>query len=437
MLSIFPVILHNTKFFLNLMRVLIKDAKVISSSSPHNGQSIDILIDNGLIAEIDKQLNRSADKIIQQEGLHVSVGWMDCFANFSDPGDEFKETLETGAKAAAAGGFTEVMLIPNTKPVIDTKSQVEYIVNTGKQLTATLHAIGSVTKNAEGKELSEMYDMHNTGAVAFSDGIYSLQSSGIMLKALQYVLAFNGTIIQLPEDKSIGTNGLMNEGITSTRLGLPGKPAIAEELLIARDIELVKYTGSKIHFTGISTKRSLDLITESKKEGFQVTCSVTPYHIFFCDEDLAEYDTNLKVNPPLRTKEDMLALREGVKNGLIDCIASHHQPQDWDSKICEFEYAKNGMTGLESMFGIIGICNIDVMDFVKMESENSRNIFNLPVPEIKEGEKANLTLFNPAIEYIFTEEQIYSKSKNNAFTGKKLKGKTIGIINGDKLFLNT
>src|SRR5258706_305822 len=187
----------------------------------------------------------------------------------------------------------------------------------------------------------------------------------------------------------------MNEGITSKKLGLPGKPAIAEELLIARDIELVKYTGSKIHFTGISTKRSLELISQAKKDGLKATCSVTPYHIFFCDEDLATYDTNLKVDPPLRTKEDMLALREGVKNGLIDFIASHHQPQDWDCKTCEFEYAKNGMTGLESLFGVIGICNIKIADFVKMQSEQIRKIFNMPVPEIKEGTKANLTLFIP------------------------------------------
>ena len=418
------------------MKVLIKNAKIISSSSPHDGHFIDILIENGIIARVDKHINSSAEQIIEAKGLHVSAGWMDCFANFCDPGDEFKETLQTGANAAAAGGFTEVMLVPNTKPVIDNKSQVEYIINMGKQLPVTFHVIGSITKNAQGKELSEMYDMQNTGALAFSDGINSLHSSGIMLKALQYVLPFDGTIIQLPDDKNIGANGLMNEGITSTKLGLPGKPAIAEELLIARDIELVKYTGSKIHFTGISTKRSLELISQAKEDGLQVTCSVTPYHIFFCDEDLATYDTNLKVDPPLRTKKDMLALREGVKNGLIDFIASHHQPQDWDCKTCEFEYAKNGMTGLESLFGVMGICNIKIADFVKMQSEHIRKIFNLPVPEIKEGTKANFTLFIPDIEYVFSEENIYSKSKNNAFIGKKLKGKTIGIINGEKVFLN-
>jgi dihydroorotase len=217
---------------------------------------------------------------------------------------------------------------------------------------------------------------------------------------------------------------------------LPGKPVIAEELLIARDIELLKYTGSKIHFTGISAKRSLHLISQAKKDGLQVTCSVAPYHLYFCDEDLEGYNTNLKVNPPLRTKEDMLALRNGVEDGLIDCIASHHEPQDWDCKTCEFEYAKNGMTGLESVYGVVGMCGVKTRDFVKMQSENTRKIFNVPLPEINVGAKANLTLFIPHVEYVFDEESIYSKSKNNAFIGKTLKGKPFGIIHGDKMFLN-
>jgi dihydroorotase len=418
------------------MKVLIKGATVVSSSSSNNGKSSDILIDNGIIAEIKENIERPADKVIQVDGLHVSAGWVDCFANFCDPGDEYKETLESGSDAAAAGGFTEVMLVPNTNPIIDNKSQVEYVVRPGKQMAVALHPIGAVTKNTAGNELSEMYDMKIAGAIAFSDGTNSLQSSGVLLKALQYVSAFEGTIIQIPDDKNIGTHGLMNEGIASTWLGLPGKPAIAEELSIARDIELTKYTGSKIHFTGISTKRSLDLISKAKEDGVNVSCSVTPYHVFFCDEDLNSYDTNLKVNPPLRTKEDMLALRNGLKNGLIDFVASHHQPQDWDNKICEFEYAKYGMSGLESLFGVISICDIDFIDFVKMQTEKVRKIFGLEIPEINEGANANITLFIPGIEYTFNEKHIYSKSKNNAFIGKKLKGKVVGVINGDKVFLN-
>jgi dihydroorotase len=417
------------------MKVLIKSATIVSPSSPFHGKSQDILIENGIISEIGNDLKSNADKTVAIDGLCISAGWMDCFANFCDPGQEFKETLETGANAAAAGGFTQVMLIPNTQPVVYNKSQVEYLVQKSKGLPVQIFPIGSVTKNAEGKELSEMYDMYNTGAIAFSDGLNPVQSSGILQKALEYILAIDATIIQLPDDKSIGSGGLMNEGEVSTKLGLAGKPAIAEELMIARDIELARYTGSKVHFTGVSTSKSLELIAAAKKEKLRVSCSVTPYHLFFCENDLLSYDTNLKVNPPIRTKKDRDALRNGIKDGIIDFIASHHQPQDWDNKVCEFEYAKNGMEGMESVFGAARICGISAADFVKMQTDNIRRIFKIDSPSLNNGERANITLFTPDEEYVFEEKDIFSKCRNNAFVGKKLKGKVIGIINGDKLFL--
>ena len=418
------------------MKVLIKNATIHSPSSPFHGKIKSIFIENGIITKIDNDLNVDTDNIIEGKDLSVSIGWIDCFANFCDPGQEFKETVESGANAAAAGGFTEVMLIPNTQPVVSNKSQVEYIIQKSKTLPVTIHPIGAITKYAEGKELSEMFDMFHSGAVAFSDGTNPVQSSGILQKALEYILPVNGTIIQLPEDKSIGAHGLMNEGAMSTKLGLQGKPALSEELMIARDIEILRYTNSKIHFTGISTKKSVELIAEAKKENLSVSCSVTPYHLFFSDEDLNDYDTNLKVNPPLRTKNDRDALREGIKNGIVDFIASHHQPQDWDQKVCEFQYAKNGMETLESVFGAAQICGISTERFLQMQTENIRRVFNLPLPSIAEGEKANLTLFVPNEEYVFEERNIYSKSKNNAFIDKNLKGKVIGIINKDRLFLS-
>jgi dihydroorotase len=417
------------------MKVLIKRAKVFSPSSPFHGKFQDILIENGIISEIGNDIHVATDTVIEIEGLHISCGWMDCFANFCDPGEEFKETLESGSNAAAAGGFTQVMLIPNTQPAVYNKSQVEYLVQKSKGLQVQIFPIGTITKNAEGKELSEMYDMYNTGAKAFSDGLKPVQSSGMLQKALEYILAIDATIIQLPDDKSIGAGGLMNEGEISTKLGLPGKPALSEELMIARDIELVRYTGSKIHFTGVSTKKSVELISNAKKEKLHVSCSVTPYHLFFYEDDLVTYDTNLKVNPPLRTKKDRDALRKGIKSGVVDFIASHHQPQDWDNKVCEFEQAKNGMEGLESMFGAARSCGIATEDFVKMQTENIRNIFNIPIPSINKNEKANITLFTPGDEYVFEEKDIFSKCRNNAFVGKTLKGKVIGIINGDNLFL--
>lgn len=354
---------------------------------------------------------------------------MDLFADFADPGFEQKENIESGAIAAAAGGFTDVMLIPNTNPVSDNKSQVEYIVQKAKQVAVNIHPIGAVTKKAEGKELSEMYDMRQTGAIAFSDGINPVQNSGLLLKALQYVKSFNGTIIQIPDDTSIGTNGLMNEGLVSTRMGLPGKPAMAEELMVARDLKLARYADSKIHFTGISSPKSIEYIKRSKESGIKVSCSITPYQVYFCDEDLQQYDTNLKLNPPLRNREEMKALKNALLDGSIDCIASHHLPQHWDNKTCEFEYAKPGMISLETMFAIMTTIGLPVHDFIKMQTINIRQLFGLPVPEIEEGETACLTLFSPDAEFVFDEQMIRSKSKNSPFIGKKLKGRVWGIIN--------
>ena len=250
-------------------------------------------------------------------------------------------------------------------------------------------------------------------------------------------LAIDAAIIQLPDDKSISAHGLMNEGIASTRLGLPGKPAIAEELMIARDIELLKYTKSRLHITGVSTKKGIELIAVAKQQGVNISCSVTPYHGWFCDEDLADYDTNLKVNPPLRTRADMMAIRKAVQDGTVDCIASHHMPQHWDDKTCEFEYAKNGMIGLQTLFGTVNNFENDLQKLISQLTIAPRNIFGLTIPEIKEGTKACLTLFNPSQEYIFEEKMILSKSHNSPFIGKKLKGKVIGVINKNKTVLNT
>ncbi len=423
------------------MKVLIKQVKIIAPSYPFNGHTKDILITDGIITVISDAVKATAEQVIEQPGLCVSIGWMDVFANFADPGYEYKETLETGAKAAAAGGFTDVMVLPNTSPVVHSKSQVEYIIQKSKALAVNIHPIGAVTKNAEGKDLAEMYDMQQSGAVAFGDGINSIQSAGILLKALQYVKSFDGTVIQIPDDKSIGTNGLMNEGIVSTQLGLPGKPTIAEELLVARDLKLARYADSKLHFTGISSAKSLEYIKRSKETGIKVSCSVTPYNLYFTDADVQEYDTNLKVNPPLRIEADRQGLLKGIADGMVDCIASHHFPQNWDSKTCEFEYAKEGMVGLESLFGILGELGISNLELglerlITLLSVNPRKIFGIAVPEIKEGAAACLTLFNTDEEYIFTEQMIKSKSKNSPFIGKKLKGKVIGIINKGKVELN-
>ncbi|MFM6924272.1 MAG: dihydroorotase [Ferruginibacter sp.] len=418
------------------MKILIKQASIISPSSPFNGQIKDILITDGTISGISDSISENADQVITQDGLCVSIGWMDMFADFGDPGYEQKESIESGTKAAAAGGFTDVMLVPNSQPVVDNKAQVEYIVQKARQTGVHIHPVGAVSKKTEGKELSEMYDMRLSGAIAFGDGIKPVQNSGIILKALQYVKSFNGTIIQLPDDTGIGTNGLMNEGLGSTQMGLPGKPILAEELMVARDLKLARYADSKIHFTGISSPKSLEYIKRSKESGIKVSCSVTPYQAYFCDEDLQGYDTNLKVNPPLRTRADMMAIRNALIDGSIDCIASHHLPQHWDNKVCEFEYAKPGMIALETMFAVLMSCGLPAEQFVQMQTVNIRNIFGLPVPEIKENEPACLTLFVPDRQFVFEANMIQSKSKNSPFIGKTVQGKVIGIINQSNIQLN-
>ncbi len=418
------------------MKVLLKQARIICPHSGHHGKVQDILIENGIIKKIGNSPDAAGATVIEYPNLHISIGWMDVFADFADPGQEARETIETGVAAAAAGGFTDVMLLPNTSPAVSGKGQVEYIIKKAIGLPVNLHPIGSVTQQAEGNVLSEMYDMAQSGAIAFGDGKYPVQSPGILLKAMQYVMAIGKTIIQVPGDNSIGGHGLMNEGIVSTQLGLPGKPAIAEELMIARDIELLKYTGSKLHITGVSTKKGMELINKAKQEGMNISYSVTPSHAYFCDEDLKQYDTNLKVNPPLRSRADMESIREAIINGTADCIASHHIPQHWDNKTCEFEYAKNGMLGLQTMFGVLNGFGAGLDALIEKLSINPRKIFGLPVPEINEGSAACLTLFDPVAEYVFEKEMIVSKSFNSAFIGKKMKGRVLGIINNGKISLN-
>lgn len=420
------------------MKILIRQATIADPASVLNGQVTDIFIDGQQIVKVAPGITSKAEEIVEAKGLLVSPGWVDIFSHFCDPGFEHRETLETGASAAAAGGFTRVFVVPNTNPVADSKSQVEYISQRSKDLPVTIHPLGAITKNTVGKELAEMYDMRNSGAIAFSDGLNTVQSPGLFLKALQYVKAFDGVVLQVPVDNSIGAGGLMNEGIISTRLGIPGLPSIAEEVIIKRDIDLLRYTESKLHITGISTEKGLALVQAAKAEGLNITCSVTPYHLFFCDEDLQTYDTNLKVNPPLRSMSDMLALRDAVMNGTVDCIASHHLPQNWDEKTCEFEYARNGITGLESSFAVVNhlMPELPLERLLKLFCMNARNIFNLPVATVAEGADAELTLFSREDITALTRKQLQTRSFNTPFLERELKGRVSGIVNKGKLLLN-
>lgn len=420
------------------MTILLRQVKITDPRSPHNGLVKDILIQDQVISSITDHYKGKADQEFDLNQVQASPGWVDPFVHFCDPGMEHRETLVTGASAAQHGGFTTVFAMPNTNPCTDSKSQVSYILQQNKQLPIHVLPLGALSKKLEGKDLAEMIDMHSNGAVAFSDGLYPVQSTLLFLKGLQYVKAFDGVVIQMPIDKSLGSLGLMNEGILSTRLGLPGIPAIAEELIIQRDIELLKYTSSKLHITGVSTAKGIALIAAAKKEGLQITCSVTPYHLFFTEEDLKDYDTLLKVFPPLRTKEDQKAIIASVENGTVDCISTHHMPQDWDGKTIEFENAKAGIASIETSFAAVKqvIPSLSETKLSELFSTNARNIFNLNAATIAEGAEAELTLFSAQETTNLSKENSKSKSANSPFWGIALKGKVLGTYVKGKISIN-
>jgi dihydroorotase len=422
------------------MQVLIKKATIVAPGTSQHLKTRDILLQNGIIEDIAAKLDAPKNAtVVEGKNLHVSAGWVDVFANFNDPGLEYKEDLETGVAAAAAGGFTEVFVVPNTQPVIGTKAQVEYVINKNRAAAVKVHPMGTVSKNLEGKDLAEMMDMRNSGAIAFTDGPVPVQNAGLLLKALEYVKAFDGTVIQMPDTTSISKNGLMNESENSTKLGMQGKPALAEELMVYRDAELCRYAESKLHLTAVSTKGSVQMLKKAKKDVPGVSCSVTPYHLTLTDDLLETYDSHYKVNPPLRTKADVTALVKALEEGLIDCFATHHFPHEWDSKAKEFAYTEYGMIGLETAFGLLNkLVNgkFTLEQLITMLSANPRQLFNLAPVTVEKGAVANLTIFDPTAEWTFEKKNIRSRSQNTPFTGTALKGKVVGIYNNKQLILN-
>jgi dihydroorotase len=414
------------------MQVLIRQAKITDKNSGFNDKVVDILIEDGVIKDIAPSLKVKADETIEAEGLCVSTGWVDLFADYCEPGHEQKETIQSGLRAAAAGGFTHVMLVPNTNPVISTKSIVQSVLQKAKGNTVSLHPLGAATQDIEGKNIAEMLDMHSHGAIAFTDGWKPIQNSQLMLKALEYVKAFKGTIIQIPSDAALTAGGLMHEGQESVRLGMAGIPSLAETILLHRDIELLRYTDSRLHVTGVSTADGVDMIRKAKKEGLNITCSVTPYHLVLNDTALAGYSSMYKVMPPIRSEADRKALVKGLKDGTIDCIASHHRPQEWDAKTKEFEYAADGMNIQEVAYSI-ALQEIDG-DRLAEAMTAARAIFGLPAINIEKGATADLTLYTTSGKWTLSNMQ--SASKNNPFIGREMKGKVIGIINNKQMHLN-
>ncbi|MCC6187190.1 MAG: dihydroorotase [Chitinophagaceae bacterium] len=411
------------------MSILIRNAKVIDPSSEYHLQTLDILIEDGIVKEIATNIIAPQAQVVDAPDMHLSMGFVDLFADYREPGFEHKETIISGLNGAAEGGFTTVMVLPNTQPTISSKSIVQYLKKTAEDHAVGLLPIGAISANVEGKNIAEMLDMHANGAVAFSDGWKPIQNAGLMLKALEYVKAFDGTLIQIPFEDNLSAGGLMHEGINSTQQGMPGIPTISETLMLHRDIELLRYTQSKLHVTGISSAESVAMIRRAKQEGLSISCSVTPYHLVLNDSVLAGYDSVYKVMPPIRTEQDRLALIEGLKDGTIDCIASHHRPHEWDAKAKEFEYAADGMNIQELSFAIVfnALQNDIPLDaLVTKFAQNANAIFGLGKQSLAINATADFALFS--IKAKTLKNKLKSKSNNNPFIGKPLQGKVLGIV---------
>ena len=416
--------------------LLIKNATIIDTNSKHHQKRRDILIRNGKIESIKAKIDAPKIKVLDASDGFVSIGWLDVGVHASDPGYEHREDLSTVTAAAAAGGYTGIACFPNTSPPIHSKSEVLYLKNNAKNKLVDLFPIGAISHNCEGKDLTEMYDMHQSGAVAFSDGRYSIQNSGMMMRALQYVKAFDGVVMNHPHDEGISDKGQLHEGRISTSLGMKGIPRLSEEIQLQRDIYLVEDVDSKLHVSNISTANSAQLIQAAKKQGLKVTASVPLLNLIFTDEVLTDFNTQFKIFPPLRENSDVEALRRGLANGTIDVISSNHRPIEEEGKNLEFLFASFGAIGLQTTYPLYNTYLTKVIDeekFVDKVAVQPRQIFNLPIPRIKEDAIANLTIFHPKEEWTFLEKDILSKSKNSPIIGTTLKGKILGVVNNGKV----
>lgn len=420
------------------MNVLLKSALVIDSQSEYHQKRCDILIEKGIIIKIAPQIRADkAFEVIESENLCVSPGWIDMQANFCDPGFEHREELISGIKAATQGGYSGVVLVPSTNPPLHTKSQIEYILNKINLPAVELYPMGCISADREGKDLAEMFDMKNAGAVAFSDGKKALKDAGLLMRALQYSANIDSLIVTHCDDSSITGGGQMNDGNTSTKLGLKGIPAIAEEVMIERNISILEFTGGRLHFPTISTARSVELIKAAKAKGLNVTAGVAAYNLLLDDENLNDFNTNYKVNPPLRTKTDAEILRKAVANGIIDVVVSDHTPLEIEAKDVEFDHALFGMIGLETSFA----CANTAMQKYPLEklidklSVNPRKILGLESVSIEENAKANLTIFDPNKKWKVEKKHIRSKSLNCPFLGMELNGKVIAVIHKNQLHI--
>ena len=417
------------------MNILIKSAKIIDPKSEFHNTTQDLLIEKGIISQIGQNLkNPKKYQEITFENLHISQGWFDSSVCFGEPGFEERETIKNGLKTAAASGFTTVAMNANTNPVIDCNADITFITSKGEHNVVKLLPIGALTKDGSGEDLAELFDMKSAGAVAFYDYKKPIKNPNLMKLALQYASNFNGLVCSFPQDHNITGLGVMNENVTSTSLGLKGNPSLSEDLQVSRDLFLLEYTNGKLHIPTISTAGSVALIREAKKKKLNVSCSVAIHNLFFTDDILSDFNTAYKVLPPLRTKHDVEALLEGIKDGTIDMVTSDHNPIDIEHKKIEFDHAADGTIGLESAFGALQSL-FTLKKTVELLTKGKTR-FGIEPSSINIGNKLNITLFNPDTKYTFTAKHIISKSKNAIFENQDLKGKVYGIISNNQISLN-
>ena len=413
------------------MKILLKKATVLDHKSPFHTRTVDILIINGKIKDISESINVSAELVISRKNLHVSSGWFDSSVCFGEPGFEERETIKNGLKTASYSGFTNICLQPNTLPKIDNSSILSFLKVGDSEYPCKIHPIASFSIGGNGNKMTEFYDLHNCGAVAFGDFLAPIKNPNLLKSALLYVQTFDGLIISTPRDPYLNIEGLVNEGQTSTKLGLSSIPFIAETIQIQRDISILEYTGGKLHIPYVSSSESIEIIRNAKKSGLNISASVPIANLVFNDEILEGFNTNYKLFPPIRGKEDQKKLKEGVLDGTIDIVTSHHQPINSELKQVDFISAEYGTISLEIMFGLLN--RIFSIEKVVEILTRGRNIFNLEIPKIDIGANACMTFFDPSKRDIFTVDNIISTSKNCAFIDMDIVGVVYGCINENKI----
>jgi len=416
------------------MNLIFKNAVIIDKNSPFHKQAVDIQVENGIIKKIGENITADGFETVELDNLHISKGWFDSSVSLGEPGYEDRETLANGLNVAAQSGFTDIALQPTGNPIAERQADINFLLTKSAHSATKLHPIGALTKNSEGKDIAELFDMKNAGAVAFGDYNKSITDAGILKIALQYVQDFSGLVIAFAQDSNIKGKGVVHEGIVGTRLGLKGIPTLAEELQIVRNLYLLEYTGGKMHIPTISTAKSVQLIKEAKAKGLNVTCSVAIHNLILTDEVLVDFDTRYKVMPPLRPDAERKVLIEAVLDGTIDMITSDHNPIDIENKKLEFDLAKDGTIGFESAFGALQ--TVIPLEVIVQKFTAGKPVFGFANHDITEGVPASFTLFNPDTHWTFSKSDIKSKSKNSAFLGLTLKGKAYGIYNQGKLLLN-